>query len=277
MSSRTLLLFVLLLPLRLLAKEPAWQAHPEWSSEFSSRGLVGTALIYVEANHQYLVFDPKRAQTPYLPASTFKICNALIGLETGAVADEHAVTKWDGVKRSNDKWNRDTDLAAGMRYSTVWFYQAMARRIGMARMQEWITRLDYGNRNIGGGIDQFWLSGALRISAAQQIDFLRRLAAGTLPLSAGTQETVRRITIMDSAPDYVLHAKTGWGHADGDKSDIGWYVGWVERNGQRWFFALNMDLPSYDNPGSVAENGPKREAIVRALLTQAGALPPTRN
>jgi beta-lactamase class D len=136
-------------------------------------------------------------------------------------------------------------------------------------MQAWIDKVGYGNRDIGGGIDRFWLSGALRISAVEQIAFLRRLAAGTLPFSARSQETVRRITIQESAPDYVLHGKTGLAtHEDiAGKDDLGWYVGWVERGGRRWFFAFNMDLPHG------IDDAPKRIAIARAVLAKAGALP----
>lgn len=272
---RILLALVLSLPMssRVFAGQPTWQEHPEWRSEFSGRSVVGTALVFDETANRYDVFDRRRAGTGFLPASTFKIFNALVGLETGAVQDEFETYRWDGKERSNPKWNRDTDLAGGMRNSTVWFYQAMARRIGVARMQGWIDRVGYGNRDIGGGIDRFWLGGKLRTSALQQIEFLRRLAAGTLPFSARAQETVRRITVMDSEPDYVLHGKTGWGANEGGQPDVGWYVGWVERAGRRWFVAVNMDLPSYEPAGSFESNGPKREEIARAVLRRLGALP----
>jgi beta-lactamase class D len=273
MTLRLLLLFGLILPVYAFATEPVWQSQPEWAGEFSARGFTGTALIYDESANRYLVLDRQRAQTGFIPASTFKICNALIGLQTGAVADEYEVFKWNGVAHSNAKWNRDTDLAGGMRNSTLWFYQAMARRIGHERMQDWVTKADYGNHDVGGGIDRFWLDGRLRISAEQQIDFLRKLADGTLPFAASVQETVRRITVMDSAPNYVLHAKTGWAGIRGAKRDLAWYVGWLERDGKRWFFALNMDVPSADIDGSMAKNGPQREAIARTLLMSVGALP----
>jgi hypothetical protein len=113
------------------------------------------------------------------------------------------VIRWDGkVRGLKDspvaEWNRDNSLASGMRYSTVWFYQEVARRAGERRMQQWIDKAGYGNRDIGGGIDTFWLSGALRISAEQQIDFLRRLADDRLPFSPRAQEIVRRISITDA-------------------------------------------------------------------------------
>ena len=96
-----------------------------------------------------------------------------------------------------------------------------------------------------------------------------KVDAGLNRFSARSQEAVRRITIQESAPDYVLHGKTGWAmHKDLQRDeDLGWYVGWVERDGKRWFFAINIDMP---NGG---DDAPKRVAIGRALLANAGALP----
>jgi beta-lactamase class D len=251
------------------AADALWEEHPEWATQFSQRGVAGTAVIYEEASNRTLVFDRKRAQMRFSPASTFKVFNAMVALETGAVKDEYEVIRWDGVERRFPDWNRDHSLASGMKFSVVWFYQEMARRAGQRRMQHWIDEVGYGNRDIGGGIDRFWLSGALRISAVEEIGFLRRLAAGTLPFSARSQEAVRRITIQESAPEYVLHGKTGWAmHEDIQRdADLGWYVGWVERGGKRWFFAINIDMPRG------ADDAPKRVAIGRALLASLGALP----
>lgn len=250
-----------------LHAESNWQEHPEWKSEFAERGVTGTALIYDEHDDRYHVFDRDRAQTPFLPASTFKVFNALVALDTGAVKDEYEVMRWDGVKREFEGWNRDHSLASAMRFSAVWFYQEVARRAGQQRMQEWLDKVGYGNRDIGGGIDKFWLDGGkLRISAAQQIDFLRRLAHGELPFSARAQEAVRRITIVDAQSDYIEHGKTGFSHPRGNEY-LGWYVGWIERSGRRWFFALNLDMPKG------IDDAPKRNALAHALLAHLDALP----
>jgi len=268
MRSWFTLLLCLLLPAAAHAADATWEDHPEWSKEFGDRGVAGTALVFDESASRYLVFDRERAETRFSPASTFKVLNAMVALETGAVKDEYEVIRWDGVQRQFPDWNRDHSLASGMKFSVVWFYQEMARRAGQQHMQHWIDAVGYGNRDIGGGIDQFWLSGALRISAVEEIGFLRRLAAGTLPFSARSQETVRRITIQESAPDYVLHGKTGWATHQHTrrKEDLGWYVGWVERDGRRWFFALNIDMPRS------GDDAAKRIAIARAVLARAGAL-----
>lgn len=246
---------------------PTWELHPEWARAFADKGLsAGTMLIYDAQQDRYQVLDRRRAETPFAPASTFKLFNALVALETGVIKDEHATLRWDGTKRWMSEWNRDHDLASGMKFSVVWYYQEIARRIGRERMQQWIDRVGYGNRDISGKIDNFWLgTGGLRISAVQQIDFLRRLADGSLPFSARSQEIVRRIAVVDAGEGYVMHAKTGWKSVEGE-TDLGWYVGWVERGSQRWFFAMNVDLRE-------SAEGTQRVPVAREILFRAGVLP----
>lgn len=254
----------------------AWRERPEWGKVFADAHVHGTMLVYDEGTGTMNVFDAERARHAYIPASTFKIFNAMVAIDTGAIKDEFETVAWDGKVRSiggkpMPEWNRANSLASGMRYSTVWFYQEMARRAGQQRMQSWIDKAGYGNRNIGGGIDIFWLGGDLRISAEQQVAFLQRLADGTLPFSPRAQEIARRITIYEAGTNYVLHAKTGQAargaqnNADPAKSDdIGWYVGWVEHAGRRWFFAMNIDIAR-------PEDSAKRVTLARDILDGEGA------
>src|SRR5690606_28529958 len=117
--------------------------------------------------------------------------NALIGIETGAIAGEDEVFRWDGTAKPVDAWEADHTLATGLRESVVWMFQEVARRVGKSRMREWLDRFDYGNRDMSGGIDQFWLRGGLRISAVQQVEFLRKLAEGRLPVGPRARRLVR--------------------------------------------------------------------------------------
>ncbi len=231
---------------------------------FKEAGLAGTFVLYEPGAKRLRGCHLERAMDGYLPASTFKIPNALIGLETGAVRDEHEAVAWDGVERRVASWNRDHDLASAMRDSAVWYYQAMARRIGEPRMRHWIGVLEYGNGDIGGRIDAFWLDGRMRISALQQLAFLTRLRDGSLPMSARSQRIVRELLVRDQGEGWALHAKTGW--ADAPDPDTGWFVGWVERDGKAQVFALNADLAQ-------AGDGPKREQVARRLLAGEGLLP----
>src|SRR5690606_26121045 len=152
------------------------------------------------------------------------------------------------------EWERDMSLRDGIKVSNVPVYQELARRIGLKRMQAAVEKLGYGNRDIGTVVDRFWLDGPLEISALEQVEFLRRLAAGDLPVSPQAEEAVREILLLESEGGRRLYGKTGWLMAR--QPDLGWFVGWVEKDGVRYPFALNMDLPSKDL-------GPVRVALAR--------------
>ena len=212
----------------------------EFADVFSRAGVTGTFVLYDPETRRYRMHDPDRAQTRFIPASTFKIPNSLIALELGIIPDTSTVLEWDGVERSVPAWNRDHSMTSAIRSSVVWFYQELARRTGEDRMREWLRRIGYGNADIGGGIDTFWLTGDLRISALEQIDFLERLRESSLPFSESSMSDVRDILVETRADDFVLRAKTGW--ASTDSVDVGWYVGYVERADGVHYFALNMDI-----------------------------------
>lgn len=161
------------------------------------------------------------------PASTFKIPNSMIGLETGVIPDAEFVIPWDGVKRWADAWNHDHSLRTALRDSAFWYYQELARRVGKARMQTWLDRLDYGNRQMGDQVDRFWLDGPLTVTPLQQVDFLRRLVLARLPISERTRGILLDITKRGELDGKILHGKTGWARPD-EPSEVGWFVGWVE-------------------------------------------------
>ena len=248
--------------------DPAAEAVPSWARIFRAEGLEGTAVVHLVRDGRLLVHDEARAARRYLPASTFKIANALIGLETGALADEHEVFRWDGKPKLVDAWERDHTLASAMADSAVWVFQAIARRVGKPAMGEWLDRLDYGNRDMTGGVDQFWLQGGLRVSAQEQVAFLRRLAEGTLPVTARSRRIVREILVEERCGDAVIRAKTGT--AMSGKEGIAWWVGWVERGGEPVdYFALNY---------RTFEETPRkaRFGIGHAILEEAGVIPKAR-
>ena len=187
-----------------------------------------------------LVFNEERTKKGFLPASTFKIINSLIALETGVIKDEHEIIKWDGKKRFVQDWNRDHNLRSAIKYSVVWFYQELARRIGEERMKRNINAVGYGNQDIGGGIDLFWLNGNIRITMEEQVEFLKRLHQNDLPFSTRTMDIVKDIMIQEQTKDYTLRAKTGW--AARVEPNIGWFVGYLERKDNVYFFANNIDI-----------------------------------
>jgi beta-lactamase class D len=173
------------------------EIHEDLAKHFIDEGTAGTFVGYKIDDYLIIASDKDRSGEAKLPASTFKIANSLIALETGVVEDpDKDVFKWDGVTRSIEAWNRDHTMRSAIAVSAVPVYQEIARRIGEARMQKYVDLLEYGNRNIGGGIDQFWLTGDLRIDPMQQIDFVDRLRRGALPISKRSQD-LKTLTGLD--------------------------------------------------------------------------------
>ncbi|KAA0178957.1 class D beta-lactamase OXA-837 [Cupriavidus gilardii] len=243
---------------------PSEVARGDLMSHFRALDVDGCfALFDVKANRMTLV-NASRAKTRMVPASTYKIPNSLIAFETGVVADPDQIQPYGGGKTRFPQWQRDMNLREAIAMSNVPVYQGIARRIGMQRMQTWVDRLDYGNRQLGKVVDQFWLRGPLAISAAEQTRFLARLAQGQLPASRLSQQWVREILRVEANDDHAIYAKTGWAMDAG--LNHGWWVGWVERSGGVHAFALNMDLQR-------EELAPKRMAIARAMMAELGVLP----
>lgn len=230
-----------------------------------SSGFAGTILLFDSRRQSYEAGHAERSDLRLIPASTFKIFNTLVALETGVVADAATVLPWDSVVRGRTELNRDLDLRTAFRLSAVPHFQEIARRIGPERMQRFIDTVGYGNRDISGGIDRFWLTGGLRISPREQIEFLMRLHRGELPFSARAMAAVREIMETERTADYAIAAKTGWSSMP-DSSDVGWWVGWVERGRDTLFFATALQSRRDD------ALGPARQAVTRAVLKRLGWL-----
>ncbi len=200
----------------------------------------GCFVLYDLKRYRYIRYNSNRCQKRFIPASTFKIFNSLVALETNAIADENTVIAWDGISRTFPAWNQDQTMRTAFTRSVVWFYQDLARRIGKERMTKYIQAVGYGNQDISGKIDSFWLDGNLRISPEEQIKFLVRLYKEDLPFSNSVMKTVKDMMVIEQKDTYVLSGKTGWGtNVDGVKN-IGWYVGYIERNNNVYFYALNF-------------------------------------
>ena len=203
---------------------------------FDKYNIKGTFVLKNISNNELKVYNIKRSDSSYLPASTFKILNSMIALQTSAVKSINDVIKWDGTDRGWKLWNKDQTMKTAMPISCVWFYQELARRIGKKQMQTWVDKVNYGNKNIGKKVDNFWLEGDLRISAKEQILLIEKLINNKLPFDKKIQETVKELMVTDSTDKYTIHSKTGW------TNQIGWNVGYVKTKNNKWIFAMNMDI-----------------------------------
>jgi beta-lactamase class D len=207
---------------------------------FAARNVEGCFVLYDLENYQLTVSNPECCKTGFLPASTFKIFNSLVALETSVVAGKSFLIKWDGKDYGNADWNRDQTLESAFKVSAVWYYQEIARRIGEKKMQEWLNKTEYGNKNLSGGIDMFWLRGGLRITPIEQALFLSRLVKETLPFSKVNQQLVKEIMLEKDQNGYRFGAKTGWAVL-ANKTNIGWLVGYILKNGKWYTFATKIE------------------------------------
>lgn len=226
-----------------------------------SKQINGTFVLFDPLTGIFHISNLQRAQQRFIPASTFKIVNTLIGLETGAVTSVDEVLPYGGKPQLFKQWEHDMPLREAIKLSAVPIYQELARRIGAEQMSASLGAWDYGNTDIGSVTDRFWLDGPLAISAIEQTEFLAKLTQGQLMVSASTVAALNEITLQEQAAQYSIHHKTGW--VFDTTPQIGWVVGWVIRQEAIYPFALNMDMPS-------AEDASKRWPIAEACLRSLG-------
>ncbi len=237
----------------------------EWENVFKDANAKGTFLLYNLTIDTLFAYNLERSEKSYLPASTFKIPNSLISLETNAIKDENEIIKWNGEKGFIDAWDQDHNLKSAIKYSVVWFYQELARRVGFENMQKFLNEINYGNKMLGDKIDTFWLEGDLRISAVEQILFLTKFINQDLPFTKRNMEIVKNILLVDSSETYKMYAKTGWSARVKNETQIGWYVGFVETQNVGWIFATNIDITK-------DEDLPNRINITRTILKNEGII-----
>ncbi|MGJ8676779.1 MAG: class D beta-lactamase [Akkermansiaceae bacterium] len=234
----------------------------DWGRFYDDLDVTGTIVISDdrEPEHPKFVYNAERAQLRFPPASTFKIPHTLFALDAEIIRDEFEIIAWDGKKRFHPPWNRDQNLHSSVRHSVVWVYEQFAEKLGQENERKYLAAINYGNQDPSGK-KPFWIHGKLRISAYEQMVFLRKLYKNNLPFKKEHQRLVKDTMIVEAQLDRVLRAKTGW---DGK---VAWWIGWVETPEGAVFFAHNMDTPNG------AQDLPEREAIPRSILRSLGVFP----
>lgn len=244
----------------LLACLPGWSQTPDVERLFEQAGVTGTFVLYDVDAGKSTVHNRPRSTQRFVPASTFKIPNSMIGLAVGAVNSVDDVLPYGGQPQPFETWERDMGLREAIALSNVPIYQELARRIGLERMREYVSRLGLGNEDIGTSVDTFWLEGPLKISAVEQSRFLAKLAQGELPIAAAIQQSIHEILLLEEGDNWQLFGKTGWENAPGP--GVGWWVGWVTKEDRVYTFALNIDVRESSDANKRVELG---KASLKAL------------
>lgn len=231
---------------------------------FSDNNVHGTFALFDNSSGEFTVYNLERYRdSAFSPASTFKIVNSLIGLQTGIIENDSMIIPWDGRDRGRSECNRDMSMYDAFRLSCPPWYQELARRIGKDTMQRWLDSLSYGNKKIS-KVDTFWLDNSLKIRPDEQMGLVKRLYFNQLPFFKLNQEIVKRAMLFEDTPQYKLSYKTGWGFDEKGQSEA-WIVGWIEENRHPYFFVLNFETPdkNTDIPGI-------RMTMLKGILKQLG-------
>jgi beta-lactamase class D len=231
---------------------------------FDDNKVDGCFTMFNNQDGKVTVYNMKYDTMRFTPASTFKIFNSLVGLQTGRITDEKMIIKWDGIKRWNEAWSKDMDMTEAFKTSCVPWYQEVARRIGRDTMQQWIDSIGYGNKNTGTRIDSFWLDNTLKISPDEQLGFVKKLYFDQLPFRKSVQQMVRDVMVQENNTAYKLSYKTGFNYSEDGKA-IGWVVGWIEENRHVYFFVTFIKAPDKETDIKTV-----RMNITKGILKQYG-------
>ena len=215
-------------------------------------GYEGSFVLYDLQTDQYSIYDKSRSETRVSPDSTYKIYSALIALETNHLRYGDTVRHWDGTNYPIEVWNRDQALASAMESSVNWYFQELDKAVGLKTLQSYYRQIGYGNSNLSGGIDRYWMESSLRISPVEQVKLLKEFYENDWGFEPEHIETVKNAIKLSAKDGAVLYGKTGTGMING-KNANGWFIGFVEAEGRTCIFAAN--ITGKDSAGGSAAAG----------------------
>ncbi|MFU0789719.1 MAG: BlaR1 family beta-lactam sensor/signal transducer [Virgibacillus proomii] len=199
----------------------------------------GSFVLYDRNADAYTIYNQDRSTLRVSPNSTYKIFSALLGLEANVIKPDHSTMKWSGNSYPYDSWNQDHDLSSAMAFSVTWYFQKLDQMVQEDKIEAYLKRINYGNRDISGGLAGYWLESSLRISPVEQVQLLRDFYTNKFQFKEKNIQTVKDAIQLEEANESVLSGKTGTGSVN-EKNTNGWFIGYVETKGNTYFFATNI-------------------------------------
>ncbi|PKM51398.1 MAG: BlaR1 family beta-lactam sensor/signal transducer [Firmicutes bacterium HGW-Firmicutes-7] len=212
----------------------------------------GSFVLYDLQAEQYRIYNERKSITRVSPNSTYKIFSALLALELNVIQEGASTLKWNGMTYPYEAWNQDQDLPLAMKNSATWYFQAIDKVIGIKKLKNYYKEIDYGNYNLSGGISDYWMESSLRISPVEQVQLLTDFYRNDMGFKEECIDIVKSVIKLSEKDGAILSGKTGSGVVN-DKGIRGWFIGYVEKNGQLFIFATNIEGEN-NASGSVAAN-----------------------
>ncbi|WP_185807822.1 BlaR1 family beta-lactam sensor/signal transducer [Lysinibacillus telephonicus] len=202
-------------------------------------GYDGSFVLYDIQTDQYQIYNKNKSTLRVSPNSTYKIYSALFGLESKIISNENSTIKWNGTQYPFDSWNSEQNLTTAMKNSVTWYFQELDKRTKAGIIHSYLKRINYGNLDMSGGINEFWLESSLKISPVEQVQLLKDLYTNQLGFKEKNIQTVKEAIKLEEKNEKILYGKTGTGTVNG-KEINGWFIGYVENGENTYFFATNI-------------------------------------
>ena len=209
----------------------------------------GCFVLYDLENDIWSIHDIEHATLRVAPDSTYKIYDALFGLEEGVITPEDSFIAWNGKNYPFETWNSDQTLQSAMTSSVNWYFQAIDEQLASTNIRNYIQQIGYGNENVSGRLSTYWLESSLKISPVEQVKLLTKLQNNSLGFSSENINAVKDAICLSSSDAGTFYGKTGTGRVDGQDVN-GWFIGYIETADNTYFFATNIGADSDASGGN---------------------------
>ena len=230
------------------------------SSNFGN--YTGSFVLYDQATDKWNIYNIDNASTRIPPNSTYKIYDALLGLESGIITPEHSTFTWNGEPCPFDSWESDQDLTSAMHNSVNWYFQAIDSQAGFQSVKTFLQTINYGNQNTGTNLNLYWTDFSLKISPIEQVELLQNFYQNNFHFDRKNIHAVKNALLLSTTSSGSLYGKTGTGRVNG-KDVNGWFVGYIESDNNTYYFATNIQAPSNATGSQATE-------ITEAILSDFG-------
>ena len=238
------------------------ESHYQWKSSSENISYVdfskyfgkyeGSFVLYDLGNDAWSIHDIEHATLRVAPDSTYKIYDALFGLEEGVITPEDSFIAWNGKNYPFETWNSDQTLQSAMTSSVNWYFQAIDEQLASTNIRNYIQQIGYGNENVSGRLSTYWLESSLKISPVEQVKLLTKLQNNSLGFSSENINAVKDAICLSSSDAGTFYGKTGTGRVDGQDVN-GWFIGYIETADNTYFFATNIGADSDATGGNATE------------------------
>ena len=237
-------------------------SHYQWDSSSENVSYVdlstyfgeyeGSFVLYDLENDAWSIHDKEHATLRVAPNSTYKIYDALFGLEEGVIAPENSFIAWNGESYPFEAWNADQTLQSAMNSSVNWYFQTVDEQLGASDVYSYIQEIGYGNENMSGDFSTYWMESSLEISPIEQVELLTRLQDNSFGFAPENINAVKDAICLSSSDAGTFYGKTGTGRVDGQDVN-GWFIGYIETVDNTYFFATNIGADSDATGGNATE------------------------